>query len=146
MNISRRAAFAPGTLKNLKIQWRSFVMFCIYFNLSYMPASLSTVCVYAQYLSNFFQSVDSIRNYIHGVKLLHFYAGCEFGWMDSFELKTLLKGLARLKPHRKRRAAAVTPTILLKLHEYMDLDDPFVLAAWSFFFDCLFFSWPRNQI
>ena len=138
LQVSRQAAFAPGTLKNLKCQWKSFLVFCMYFGLQYLPTSLSTVSLYAQYLQNYFKSVDSVRNYIHGVKILHFYVGCDFPWMQTFEFRSMLKGFARLKPHRRRRAAAITPGILMKLHDVMDLEDPVYMAAWSAFLIAFF--------
>ena len=127
---SRQAAFAPGTLKNLRTQWHSFISFCLYFDLNYLPASVETVCVYAQYLSRRFKSTISIKNYVNGVRLLHLYTGFEFDIHQSFEYKLLMKGLARIKNHRVKRAAAISPSILLDLFHVMDLRDPLNLACW----------------
>ncbi len=48
---SKKVAFAEGTRKNLQIQRRTFLSFCLFFNLSWLPASSDTVCLYAQFLS-----------------------------------------------------------------------------------------------
>ena len=40
---SRKAAFAPGTRKNLVTQWISFLLFCLYFNLEFVPAEVCTI-------------------------------------------------------------------------------------------------------
>ena len=44
---SRRQAFAEGTNKNLTIQWESFLLFCFYFKLTYLPAETDTLGLYA---------------------------------------------------------------------------------------------------
>ena len=58
---SKRSAFADGTIKNLKWQWRLFIMFCLYFNYNILPASVECLCFYAQFLSTFpdFDHFDS---------------------------------------------------------------------------------------
>ena len=55
--------------------------------------------VYAQFLSKSFVSVQSIKNYISGVKTLHLYTENEFPQKDTFQLNLILKGLSRLNPH-----------------------------------------------
>ena len=68
LNISRRSAYAQGTVKNLRIQWESYLLFCIYFGLSNLPAETDTLSLYAQFLSRLFKSTQSIKNYISGIK------------------------------------------------------------------------------
>jgi hypothetical protein len=69
---STLSAFAVGTKRNLMTQWRTFLLLCAYFKFVAIPASLKTVCLYIQFLSRSFKSVESIMNYISGifVKLL----------------------------------------------------------------------------
>ena len=88
------------------------------------------VCLYKQYLSRYFTSVTSIKNYLNGIRVLHLYAGLEFTVLQSFECKMLLRGISRLKQHRVRRAAPITPQILLDLYHLMDLNEPLILACW----------------
>lgn len=61
-------AYAAGTFKNLRIQWELYFMFCTYFNLQELPAKVETLCLYVQFLRRSFKSVQSIRNYLSGVK------------------------------------------------------------------------------
>ena len=86
-----------------------------------------------QYLSRSFSTISFIKNYLNGVRLLHLYAGLEFNIMQSFELKMLLRGLTRIKQHKVKRAAAITPTILMDLYQVMDLSEPKLLACWVAF-------------
>ena len=146
MYFSRRAAFATGTMSNLRTQWTSFIAFCLYFNLTFLPASVNTVCMYIQYLSRSFKSIQSVKNYLNGVRVLHLYAGFEFNMLQLFEVKILLKGLTRLKQHRVKRAAAITPDILLDLFHVMDLDDPLVYACWVAFLMAFFLMLRKSNL
>ena len=130
---SQRAAFASGTFKNLITQWRCFISFCLYFDLTFLPASLETICTFAQFLSRSFKSSVSIRNYVHGVKLLHVLNGLQFNHLESIEFKLLIRGIARLHPHGSKQAAAITPRILLDIYQHVDFDDDLYLAAWAAF-------------
>lgn len=130
---SQRSAFAPGTFKNLQLQWRTFLIFCLYFKLESIPASLNTICLYVQFLSRSFRSVVSIRNYLHGVKVLHVLSGRDFVHFDHIEYKLLIKGLFRLKSHRVKQAAPITPHILAAMFQFFDFSLPLHVACWASF-------------
>ena len=130
--VSRRAAFSTGTTKNLRIQFRSYVMFCIYFSLIPVPTTLSILSMYAQFLSRSFKSVISLKNYINGVKILHIRLDVPFPSLDySFNL--LLRGIKRLNPHEERRALPITPDLLLKIFMVLDLNSSLHRALWACF-------------
>jgi hypothetical protein len=52
---------------NIKTQWETYFMFCIYFHFEPIPATDKNLTPYAQFLSRSFKTVDAIRNYISGV-------------------------------------------------------------------------------
>ena len=99
LSISRRSAYAEGTVKNLKIQWESYLSFCLYFGLTYLPADTNVLCLYAQCLSRTFKSTQSIKIYISGIKTMHYILGYATDKINDFLLNLSLKGIARLKPH-----------------------------------------------
>ena len=70
---SQRSAYSCGTYSNLRTQFKAF-LFCFYFKLTPVPAELTTVCLYVQFLSRTL-TPPSIRNYLSGVKLLHLFSG-----------------------------------------------------------------------
>ena len=72
--------------------------------------SVQIITLYAQFLSRNFKSVDSIRNYISAIKLLHL--DLEYPQFESFHFKSILKGLSRLNPHRTNQAQPITPYML----------------------------------
>jgi hypothetical protein len=94
---------------------------------------LDNICDYVQFLSKSFTTVQTVRNYLNGVKLLHFYVGAPFPHIGAFELNLLFKGLARLNPHLPRQALPITPPILLKLHAQLDLTSSLDATLWCAF-------------
>ncbi len=143
---SQRAAYAVGTRSNLLVQWKSFLLFCSYFQLFFCPASHDTICLFAQFLSRSFKSVQSIKNYINGVKLLHMFLDAPLDTWDSFQLKLALKGLARLKPHLPKRALPITPPILLQFLPHLDLTTPSDAAYWCLFLFAFFLMARKSNL
>ncbi|CAC5422083.1 unnamed protein product [Mytilus coruscus] len=108
---SLRSAHASGTRKNLKIQWKAFFLFCHFYNLKTLPCELNTLYLFAQFLSRSFKSVDSIRNYLNGVKVLHLLFDLPFIHFESFYFSLFMKGLKRCNPHTVRAALPITPSL-----------------------------------
>ena len=109
---SMKAAFSEGTSKNLKLQWRSYILFCKFHGLWAIPTTVETLCLYGQFLGRSFKSVESVRNYIAGVKTLHQLISVNLPSEDSYQLTLVLRGIARSNPHLPQKALPVTPRIL----------------------------------
>ena len=131
VKISMRKAYASGTFKNLHCQWELYFMFCDYFNLQDLPTCVNTLCLYAQFLSRSFKSVQSIQNHLSGVKTLHSTLDVVFPSENVLQLKLLLRGIAREKQHIPRKEEPVSPTILLDMYPYLNLSKYFDVAWWS---------------
>ena len=141
---SKRAAFAEGTMKNLKWQWKLFIMFCIYFRFKLFPASIESLCLYAQFLSRTMRSVDSIRNYLSGVHTLHILCEIPYLGKDNVELKLLLRGLARNKQHKPKRASPLSPNILVRMREHLNLKTAVDSTMWALLL-LAFFTMSRKS-
>lgn len=83
---TRLYAYAPGMQKNHRSQWKSYLAFCLYFDLTPVPATTHVVALYCQFLSRTL-TPQSIRNYLSGVKLLHLIAGFDFPFLQSYEVR-----------------------------------------------------------
>ncbi len=127
-----------------EVQWITFLSFCLFFNLSWLPAFSDTVCLYAQFLSESFSSISSVRNYISGVKLLHILTDTSILPFQTTELKLTLKGMARLNPHCPKQASPITPHILLTIHQILDLKNNTHIVFWSLFL-LVFFTFARKS-
>ena len=108
-------AYTPGSWSNLHLQWRSYFAFTQYFNFNALPASHTVLTLYAQLLSRSMQSVDSIRNYISGIKSLHLLSNLPIKQFDHPQLKFTLDGIRRNLQHTPQRASPITPSILHKI-------------------------------
>lgn len=129
MLYSRRAAFAQSTTGNIKSQCKAFLLFTKFFNLQSWPAELDTICLFAQFLSRSFSSVESIKNYISGVKLVHLLMDLPFPHVGKIELKLVIRGLARLNPFTPRQALPITPEILLDMYKVLDINNNILHAT-----------------
>ena len=111
---TRLQAYAPGMQKNHRSQWRSYLAFWLYFDLTPVPAIAHIAALYCQFLSCTL-TPQLISNYLSGVKLLHLMAGFDSPFLQSYEVRLTLRGIQRLAKHIPNRAPAITPDILPKL-------------------------------
>lgn len=128
---SMRHAYADSTWRNLNTQHRSFLQFCTEFHRTPLPASLTTVQLYCQYLSRTFRSVTSISNYLNGVKVLHLWHGLNVDHFNHFSLTLLRRGLARDLHHMPRQSHPIDLDILLDIYQQLDLSCSQDLVMWS---------------
>ena len=141
LQVTRRAVFAAGMHKNHQTQWRVFLLFCSYFQLTPMPASLETLALYCQFLSRSMIPAP-VRNYLSGVKLLYLSAGKDNTLFKNYELTITLGGLERLSQHVPNMAPPVTKVILLQLVLLVNLTNP-VDASFMSAFLCMFLLLAR---
>ena len=130
LNASRRAAYATGTRKNLKTQWESYLLFCVYFGLAYLPISTENLSLYSQFLSRSMRSAQTIKNYISGVKTMNLILGYSADHLNSFIINLGLKGIAREHPHCIRQAKPITPNILLEIFSVLDMSKSENVVYW----------------
>ena len=87
MRRSLLAAWAPSTLRNMQTQFDLFLKFCATFNYKCLPASVHTLCAFAQFLARDFKAPNSIKNYLVGVKWFHVLSGLDTSQFDHLSLK-----------------------------------------------------------
>ena len=127
---SVRAAFAEGTSKNLRVQWRAYFLFCDFYGLKPIPTSTETLCLYGQFLGRSFRSVESVKNYISGVKNLHYMLDIKFPLENRIQLDLMLKGMARKSAHMPNRALPMTPQILEDMLKFINLKNANDATFW----------------
>ena len=89
-------------------------------------------------------AIESVRNYISGVKLLHVLLELSCDGFSGFEVKLAIRGLARLNPHKRSQPLPITPAILYKIHSQLDftvLED----RVWWVVFLLSFFMMARKS-
>ena len=143
---SRRSAYAVGTLKNLKVQWEAYLMFCIFFGLQKLPSSSNTLSLFAQFLSRSFKAVQSIKNYISGVKTMHLLLGYPVAEINNFIVNLTITGIARQNPHCIKQALPITPDILLKMVKYLDFSLVSDRVYWCLFLFAFFLFARKSNL
>lgn len=125
------AAYNTGTWNNLYTQWRSFILFCLYYGHQYLPCSMDTILLYMQFLSRTFKSVTSIENYVSGVKMLHYFNNQAFPDLkNQFQYRLLIKGLNKINLHTVKQALPITPEILIQIFNIMDFNSESESVFW----------------
>ena len=102
--------------------------------------------LYSQFLSRNCKSVDSIRNYISGVKLLHLFLDKEYPEFDSFRLKLVLRGLSRTKPYCPRQAQPTTPKLLCDMFRISNHKNSYDATFWCLFVHPCFLMFRKSNL
>ena len=137
-------ACAPGTVRNLHSQWKSFLQFCSTFHVTPLPAAPYTVASYACYLSHNTSSYQYILNHLNAVRLLHLFNGCSVNALDPFDVTLTKRGLKRLLGVQSRQKHPITPKILMDIRRHLDTSLPSHSALWALFCTA-FFSFLRKS-
>ena len=58
-----------------------------------MPADIETLCLYSQFLSRSFKSTSAIKNYISGIKTMHYLLGFSVDHINDFLLNLSIRGI-----------------------------------------------------
>ncbi len=95
-------------------------------------------------ISRSFKSVDTIKNYISGVKLLHVLLEKSCLTFDSQNLKLTLKGMARLSTHIPKQALRITKDLLLNMFYVLEFSHVNDFVFWSLFL-LAFFTISRKS-
>ncbi len=128
---AKRRAFAKGTSLNLRSQWRTYLLFCDYYQLRPLPASSDTICRYIIHLSNSLTSYQSIKNYLHGVAVLHKCYGIPVEVMSSFDVKLVLQSVKRQLCKSPNSKLPIQPDMLLQFRKVLNLSSPLQASLWA---------------
>ena len=141
---TQQKAFAKGTIKNYKCQLKKFFQFSNMAELPDLPISTEDLCLYIQFLSRSLKSHQSILCYVSGLKFFHTLLGLSFPSTSSVEVRLTLKGLKRSLAHVPVQAKPITPEILRRMGDCLDLHRPLHCVFWCLFL-FLFFLFSRKS-
>ena len=65
--------------------------------------------------------MESIKNYISGVKIMHLMLDVKFPEENLFQVDLVFRGIARIKQHTPIRALPMTPQILTEMYSCLDM-------------------------
>ena len=131
--------FAKSTRKNVLSQIRQWLYFAFYFDVSILPASPLSLCLFMELMANT-SGYKHCKNVLSGVKFLHGATGHAFPESD-FLLETTLQGLKRRLAGTPKQVLPIDPIVLRRMYQHVDTKKPGDLSAWCGFllaFYCLF--------
>ena len=146
LKVSNYSAYAEGSRRNLRVQWETFLLFCLHSQLVCLPVSTETLQMYAQFLSRSFKSVSSIKNYISGIRTVHQLLGISWDCVNSFLLNLTLRGIARLKPAVVKKAEPITPSLLFQISQVLDLSCTDDIVFWCLFLFAFFLVSKKSNL
>ncbi|XP_077985143.1 uncharacterized protein LOC144439784 [Glandiceps talaboti] len=133
LTFTMSAAYAQGTLRNFRSQWKTYFLFCLFYGLKPVPASPTVLSLFIQFLSETTKNIGTLRNYLNAIRILHELNGFDGQVIHHLFLHMTLQGVSHLYPQVPKQKLAITPDILLTLHGYLDLSRPLDLTLWAAF-------------
>ena len=112
----RNQAFAANTKRTYSTHRNAFLSFCTFMNLPPVPASSSTICLYAAFLARSLK-FSSIPQYLGIIGLLHKKFGLANPLTGNWHLSSLITGIKRVLGHERLQKLPVTPSLLLKIYK-----------------------------
>lgn len=128
----KRAAFRPGTRKNLQTQLDTYLHFCAYYQYQPFPCDSEILCQYAFFLSKSFDSTASVKNYISGVKSFSKLLGHDISAFDSVDLKLTIQGISKVCLHMPKSKLPLSYSDLRLMIQFLDTSKPLQACMWVF--------------
>ena len=121
---------ANTSTKSLRTHINAYVNFCLKYDLYMFDNSSLQMRRYLLHLSETHKSVDSMKNYISGVKKLFLVNGKGTPDTSDYLYKLTVSGLLHIKAHVVKRAEPITPQLLTQLYAHVDLGSIKEVVAW----------------
>ena len=133
MKASINKGYQPGSTRNLKSYINRYLDFCIEFELHPLPAKGQTVRRFAQYLADqpTISAIDTVNNYMWGLCTFHKILGLPVPDTSEFITKLMLRGLKLQLARPIKQAQPITPQILYKMFEHIDITSDEQITAWT---------------
>ena len=117
---------------------RTWIFFCLYFDFPIYPAHVQHLIFFLEFNSQT-SKYEHLKHLLYCVKYLHMCKDIPFP-TGSFELETTLQGLKRRLSGTVNQVLPITPEILKKIYEKLNMNKLADLAVWCSFlvtFYCL---------
>lgn len=128
----KKAAFRPGTQKNLRTQLRSYLLFCSYYEYNPFPCRSEILCDYLCFLSYSLRSTASIKNYLSGLKTWSQLLGHDMSAFDNYDIRLTSQGLTKISSHVPRSRLPFTFLEVREMITILDTSQPLEACMWVF--------------
>ena len=120
--------------------------FCIKFPLVALPALVTTLAWFAQYISKSLKSHGSVQNYLSAVKKLHHFLGCSMKDFKGFILQLKVAGLRHLNVHVVQQALPVTLKILEQVYRQFNMNVEEDRLVWGAALTAFFLLFRKSNL
>lgn len=96
---------APGTSANRLTQAKTYITFCVIYQVDPLSPTSSELCMYVQYLKNSFAAPTTVKNYLSGARTWIGEHGGNLNPFSTLEYHQLTAGITKRTVHVPRRAA-----------------------------------------
>ena len=136
--------FAKASLSNTMSHLRQLSIFCVSFNVSFLPASRDTLLGFIELMSRSC-GFDHIQHVLSSIKFLHEATGHVYAG-NSFEFRVLFRGLKRKLSLTTKQALPITPEMLILMYQHININNPSDLAHWTAFLFALRLLYRKSSI
>lgn len=120
--------YAKASARNVLSHIRQWICFCIFFGLVTLPAKPDDLVTFAELMA-LSSGYDHIKAVIGSIGFLHKNFDYQFPH-DSFQLKVTLQSLKRRLARAPNQALPISPSHLVSMYQYVDINNPQDLAMW----------------
>lgn len=128
----KSCAFAPKTQQSYAAHRRSYLRFCssIGRNPIHVPATSQLICCYAAFLARRLK-YQSIKQYLNIIRIMHREWELPNPLEHNFSITQTLRGVRRTLGDQCKSKWPITPVILQKILQCLDLHNPFDANMWA---------------
>ncbi len=91
-----------------------------------------------------FKSVQTVKNYVSGVKLMHILLDKSCQAFDNLTFKLAVRGMPWLKSYQPKHALPITAKLLLQIYHLLEFNQINDFVFWSLFL-MAFFTMSRKS-
>ena len=125
------SCYAQSTKSPYKSHQKTYLDFCLQMSYALVPITLHSSCRYAVYLSDIKKLITaSLPKYSNIVRLLHIETGLANPLANNWYLESIMRGIHREKGAPPLRKLDITPVILTKIRDLLNLGSPLHVVFW----------------
>ena len=136
--------YTDGSRKNVLSHLRQLCIFCVAFEVSFLPVGRDTLLGFVEIMSRSC-GFDHIQHVLASIKFIHQYNGLVYPG-DSFEFDILMRGIRRKLARPVKQALPISPEMLILMYNYVDIGNPCELAHWTSFIFALRLLYRKSSI
>lgn len=124
------SAFAVNTKIAYATHRRAYTSFCQAIGSPPVPATTQLLCRYVAHLCKTLQ-YSSMKQYINIVRILHLEWGIANPLENNYILTQTMRGARRVMGDQTTRKDPITPQMLLKIYQHIDISAPLGASVWA---------------